>query len=118
MHSLSKTYNMTGWADRDGLRERRILSQGLAGSRPTSSGAFDAIQHAAIAALTGPQDCVANACAIYQERRDALVKEAYRGSGLTSRRRRRPSTSGRRSTTAWRLLQNSSTRPGSSRPPE
>ncbi|MDD4252499.1 MAG: aminotransferase class I/II-fold pyridoxal phosphate-dependent enzyme, partial [Methanoculleus horonobensis] len=32
------------------------------------------IQHAAIAALTGPQDCVTEACSIYQERRDVLVK--------------------------------------------
>ncbi|MFA7562485.1 MAG: aminotransferase class I/II-fold pyridoxal phosphate-dependent enzyme, partial [Methanoculleus sp.] len=37
------------------------------------SGAFDAIQHAAITALTGPQDCVREACSIYQERRDVLV---------------------------------------------
>ncbi|MDD3071993.1 MAG: aminotransferase class I/II-fold pyridoxal phosphate-dependent enzyme, partial [Methanoculleus horonobensis] len=33
-----------------------------------------AIQHAAIAALTGPQDCVQEACSVYQERRDVLVK--------------------------------------------
>jgi LL-diaminopimelate aminotransferase len=31
------------------------------------------VQHAAIAALSGPQDCVAEACSIYQERRDVLV---------------------------------------------
>ncbi len=37
------------------------------------SGAFDAIQRASIVALTGPQDCVDDACRIYQERRDVLV---------------------------------------------
>lgn len=37
------------------------------------SGVFNPIQYAAIAALNGPQDCVADACKIYQERRDVLV---------------------------------------------
>jgi LL-diaminopimelate aminotransferase len=37
------------------------------------SGVFDAVQHAAIAALSGPQDCVRDACKTYKERRDALV---------------------------------------------
>ena len=37
------------------------------------SGAFNAIQDAAITALTGPQDSVSQACSIYQERRDLLV---------------------------------------------
>jgi LL-diaminopimelate aminotransferase len=31
------------------------------------------VQHAAITALSGPQDCVKDACRIYQERRDVLV---------------------------------------------
>jgi LL-diaminopimelate aminotransferase len=38
------------------------------------SGVFDAVQHAAITALSGPQDCVKEACRIYEERRDVLVK--------------------------------------------
>ncbi|HOW03846.1 aminotransferase class I/II-fold pyridoxal phosphate-dependent enzyme, partial [Methanospirillum hungatei] len=37
------------------------------------SGVFNPVQYAAIAALEGPQDCVAEACKIYQERRDVLV---------------------------------------------
>jgi LL-diaminopimelate aminotransferase len=37
------------------------------------SGVFNAVQHAAITALRGPQDCVKNACAIYQERRNVLI---------------------------------------------
>jgi LL-diaminopimelate aminotransferase len=31
------------------------------------------VQHAAITALSGPQDCVKKACDIYQERRDVLI---------------------------------------------
>ena len=37
------------------------------------SGVFQAIQEAGIEALTGPQDCVAHHCKVYQERRDVLV---------------------------------------------
>jgi len=72
-HSLSKTYNMTGW--RIGMAVGNANLIGAFGRVKTNidSGAFDAIQRAAITALTGPQDCVAQACAIYQERRDALV---------------------------------------------
>lgn len=77
-HSLSKTYNMTGW--RIGMAVGNTGLIGAFGRVKTNidSGAFDAVQRAAIVALTGPQDCVAHACAIYQERRDALV------SGLQS----------------------------------
>lgn len=77
-HSLSKTYNMTGW--RIGMAVGNAGLIGAFGRVKTNidSGAFDAVQRAAIVALTGPQDCVAHACAIYQERRDALV------SGLQS----------------------------------
>ncbi len=72
-HSLSKTYNMTGW--RIGMAVGNAGLIGAFGRVKTNidSGAFDAIQRAAIVALTGPQDCVAQACGIYQERRDALV---------------------------------------------
>jgi len=73
MHSLSKTYNMTGWRIGMAVGNGTILS-GLGRVKTNvDSGAFDAIQHAAIAALTGSQDCVREACSIYQERRDALV---------------------------------------------
>ena len=73
MHSLSKTYNMTGW--RIGMAagsKELIAGLGLVKTN-VDSGAFDAVQRAAITALTGPQGCVADACAIYQERRDVLV---------------------------------------------
>ena len=73
MHSLSKTYNMTGWrigmavGNKDIIRGLGIVKTNI------DSGTFNPVQHAAIAALSGPQDCVADACAIYQERRDVLV---------------------------------------------
>ena len=73
MHSLSKTYNMTGWRIGMAVGNADILA-GLGRVKTNvDSGVFDAVQHAAITALTGPQDCVKEACAIYQERRDVLV---------------------------------------------
>ena len=73
MHSLSKTYNMTGWRIGMAVGNEEILA-GLGRVKTNvDSGIFNAVQRAAITALSGPQDCVKNACATYQERRDVLV---------------------------------------------
>ncbi len=71
-HSLSKTYNMTGW--RIGWACGNATLVGGLGQVKTNvdSGAFDAVQRAGIAALTGDQACVARQRAIYRERRDVL----------------------------------------------
>jgi LL-diaminopimelate aminotransferase len=73
MHSLSKTYNMTGW--RIGMACGRMeVIKGLRQVKTNvDSGVFNAVQHAAIAALTGPQDSVREASEVYQERRNLLV---------------------------------------------
>jgi len=74
MHSLSKTYNMTGWRIGMAVGNAEVIA-GLGRVKTNvDSGVFDAVQHAAITALSGPQDCVKDACRIYQERRDVLVK--------------------------------------------
>jgi len=73
MHSLSKTYNMTGWRIGMACGNADIIA-GLGRVKTNvDSGAFNAVQRAAITALTGPQECVGHACAVYQERRDVLV---------------------------------------------
>ena len=73
MHSLSKTYNMTGWRIGMAVGNTEILA-GLGRVKTNvDSGVFNAVQHAAITALRGSQDCVKEACAIYQERRDVLI---------------------------------------------
>ena len=73
MHSLSKTYNMTGWRIGFAVGNAGILS-GL-GTVKTNidSGIFEPIQEAAITALTGPQDSVSEMRRIYTERRDLLL---------------------------------------------
>ena len=73
MHSLSKTYNMTGWRLGFAVGNREILA-GLGKVKSNvDSGAFESVQEAGIAALTGPQDCVRDMNKIYRERRDALL---------------------------------------------
>jgi LL-diaminopimelate aminotransferase len=72
-HSLSKTYNMTGW--RIGFavgREEIIQALGQIKSN-IDSGAFQAVQVAGIAALEENQDCVDNMNKVYTERRDILI---------------------------------------------
>lgn len=72
-HSLSKTYNMTGW--RAGwICGNADIIKGLATVKDNyDSGVFGAVQEAAVAALNGPQDCVDDMRKIYKTRRDALV---------------------------------------------
>lgn len=73
MHSLSKTYNMTGWRIGMAVGNAEILA-GLGRVKTNvDSGVFNAVQQAAITALRGPQDCVREACSVYQERRDVLI---------------------------------------------
>lgn len=72
-HSLSKTYNMTGWRLGFAVGHPEII-EGLGGIKSNiDSGAFQAIQIAGIAALEGDQSCVQNMNKEYQERRNILV---------------------------------------------
>jgi LL-diaminopimelate aminotransferase len=72
-HSLSKTYNMTGW--RVGFACGNPAVIGGLGKIKTNidSGIFQAVQEAAIAALSGDQGPVAEMRRVYQERRDLAV---------------------------------------------
>lgn len=73
-HSLSKTYNMTGWRIGFAVGNAEIL-EGLGRIKTNlDSGVFQAVQEAGIEALTGPQDCVEAMRKVYQERRDILVE--------------------------------------------
>ncbi|MFA5094414.1 MAG: LL-diaminopimelate aminotransferase [Candidatus Omnitrophota bacterium] len=72
-HSLSKTYNMTGWRIGWACGNRKAVA-GLAKVKSNvDSGIFQAIQLAGVAALDGPQNALEKANSIYSERRDVLV---------------------------------------------
>jgi L-glutamine---4-(methylsulfanyl)-2-oxobutanoate aminotransferase len=72
MFSMSKTYGMAGWRLGFVLGNAEIVSRlDLIGDH-ARAGIFSAVQQAGIAALTGPQDSVAERVARYQARRDRL----------------------------------------------
>ena len=73
-HSLSKTYNMTGWRVGMAVGNAEIIDALKRIKSNIDSGIPQAIQHAAIEALTGPQECVAENVAIYQRRRDKVLE--------------------------------------------
>ncbi len=72
-HSLSKTFNMTGWrigmaaGSRDAIKALAIIKTNV------DSGAFKAIQRAAIDALSGPADFTKEMNAVYEKRMRTLV---------------------------------------------
>ena len=72
-HSLSKTFNMTGWRLGFAVGNKDLIS-GLAKLKSNiDSGAFFAIQWAGVAALKAYDKHIRSALKIYQERRDCLV---------------------------------------------
>src|SRR5712664_2624192 len=79
-HSLSKTYNMTGW--RIGWVCGRADLVSLIGQLKTNidSGIFQAVQWAAIEALNGGEDETRAACEVYA-RRHRLVAETLNSLG-------------------------------------
>jgi len=80
-HSLSKTYNMTGWRIGMAVGNAAMIDALMRVKSNLDSGVPQAIQRMAIAALEGPQDCIEEHNAVYQRRRDRLV-EALRALGL------------------------------------
>lgn len=72
-NSLSKFFNMTGWrigfavGNAEAIRALSIVKTNL------DSGQFTAIQRAAIAGLTGPQDHLDRLRGVYQRRRDRVI---------------------------------------------
>jgi LL-diaminopimelate aminotransferase len=80
-HSLSKTYNMTGWRVGMAVGNADLVAAMAQVKENTDVGIFGVVQHAGIAALEGPQDALRRSLATYQRRRDRVV-EALRQLGL------------------------------------
>jgi alanine-synthesizing transaminase len=73
VNSLSKTYAMAGWRVGMVVGNARMCAALARVKSYLDYGAFTPIQVAAVAALNGPQDCVAEIRATYKSRRDVLV---------------------------------------------
>ena len=72
-HSLSKTYCMTGWRIGFAVGNKDAISNLGKLKTNIDSGVFQAIQYAAIEALTGDQNSVERIKQIFQKRRDLVV---------------------------------------------
>ena len=73
-HSCSKSYNMAGWRIGFAVGNKEILKSLSKTKSYIDFGLFKPIQHAAIKALTGSQDCVKKQVKIYKKRRDIFVE--------------------------------------------
>jgi alanine-synthesizing transaminase len=72
--TMSKSYNMAGWRVGFMVGNRDLVYALSRIKGYHDYGTFTPIQVAAIAALEGPQECVADIAQRYQKRRDVLVK--------------------------------------------
>jgi LL-diaminopimelate aminotransferase len=80
-HSLSKTYNMTGWRIGFVVGNKEVI-KGLGKIKTNlDSGVFQAIQEASIVALNTEESILDDIRATYQQRRDVLY-EGLRAIGL------------------------------------
>ncbi len=80
-HSLSKTYNMTGWRQGWAVGDAAIIGALAKVKSFVDTGTFLAIQAAGVAALASWAEFVPRNVAVFRERRDAAV-EAFRAAGF------------------------------------
>jgi len=73
-HSLSKTYHMTGWRIGMVVGNADMVNALFRIKSNLDSGVPQAIQHAAVEALRGSQEHIVRHNAIFQRRRDRLLK--------------------------------------------
>jgi aspartate aminotransferase len=81
--SLSKTYAMTGWRAGFALGPKQIIGAMSKLQSQSTSNTASVVQKAAIAALTGPQECVADMRADYLRLRDQTLAGFKTIPGLT-----------------------------------
>ncbi|MDD5224868.1 MAG: LL-diaminopimelate aminotransferase [bacterium] len=80
-HSLSKTFNMTGWRIGFAAGNAELIAGLRKVKTNIDSGAFQAVQEAGIAALSSPPEITEGIRTIYRERRDILAR-ALKQAGL------------------------------------
>jgi LL-diaminopimelate aminotransferase len=77
-HSLSKTFNMTGWRVGWACGNSQLIGALAKVKSNVDSGIFSALQLAGVSALEGDEDYLCKMRSLYQKRRDCLI------SGLNS----------------------------------
>ena len=86
LSGVSKTYAMTGWRIGWCIGPAEMIKAATIVQATATSGVSSVGQAAALAALTGPQDFIAERAAAYAQRRDAVVAALNQMPGLTCHR--------------------------------
>ena len=81
-HSMSKTYNMTGWRCGGAVARPEIAGTLAKVKSFVDTGAFMAVQAGAVAAIESWSDFLPGNLAVFKQRRDAAVK-AFREAGFS-----------------------------------
>ena len=84
--SLSKTYSMTGWRAGFAMAPKPIVANLSKLQSQQTSNATSIVQKAAVAALSGPQECVAEFRAEFIKLRDHMLARLARIPGVTCTR--------------------------------
>lgn len=85
--TLSKSYNMAGWRMGFMVGNKTLVNALERIKGYNDYGTFTPIQVASIAALEGPQDCVSEICAKYENRRNVLVKGLHEAGWMVDKPR-------------------------------
>ena len=85
--TMSKSYNMAGWRVGFMVGNRDLVYALSRIKGYHDYGTFTPIQVASIAALEGPQECVAEIAMNYQKRRDVLVKGLHEAGWMVEKPR-------------------------------
>ncbi|MGV3679502.1 MAG: pyridoxal phosphate-dependent aminotransferase [Acidovorax sp.] len=85
VNGVSKSYAMTGWRIGYGAGPRALIAAMAVVQSQATSCASSISQAAAVAALNGPQDIVAERCREFQARRDLVVAALNASPGLRCR---------------------------------
>lgn len=83
VNGVSKAYAMTGWRIGFGTGPRWLLEAMETLQGQQTSGACSISQHAALAALSGPQGFVLQSCQAFERRRDLVVARLNAIEGLS-----------------------------------
>lgn len=83
MNGVSKAYAMTGWRIGYGAGPKELIGAMAKLQSQSTSNPCSISQYAALAALTGPQDYIAESRAVFQRRRDLVVAGLNACPGIT-----------------------------------
>lgn len=82
MNGVSKAYAMTGWRIGFSAAPETFTKQLIKLQGQSTSNACSIAQAAAVAALSGPQECIKEMVKVYQARRDLVISRLSQVAGL------------------------------------